>query len=32
MWDNVIIFGSIIAVVLLLAIPALEIWEQRRRR
>jgi hypothetical protein len=32
MMDNIMIFGSIICVVLLLAIPALEIWERRRRR
>jgi hypothetical protein len=32
MWDNLIIFGSIICVVLLIAIPALDLWEQRRHR
>lgn len=30
MWDNLVVFGSIICVVLLLAVPLLEIWEQRK--
>jgi hypothetical protein len=30
--DNLVIFGSIICVVLLIAIPAFDIWAQRRRR
>ena len=30
--DNLVIFGSIICVVLLIAVPLFDIWSQRRRR
>jgi hypothetical protein len=31
-WDNLIVFGSIVCVVLLIAVPLFDIWAERRRR